>query len=233
MSSSAAQRRRTAYAAAAAAKQRRNKVLAIIGFVLFLGVLAYEVPHTLKLLNKHSSTAVVVPPPAAGSPRKVPKQFRTAVAPDPFTAHSFATSDPVVGPAVGGHDPFAHAVSATSSPATTPPPPTLSTAPLPKQIVIGTPTKNGSVARGWIVILASIPTREGRGAALAFARIARTRGVAPIAVLNSSNRKPLRGGYWVVYTAPVPSVVAASRRANEVHNRGYGTAYLRELIVYH
>ena len=51
-------------------------------------------------------------------------------------------------------------------------------------------------------------------------------------MLNSSNRRPLRGGYWVVYTDPVPTLVAAEHRASSVHASGYGTAYLRELVKY-
>ena len=73
---------------------------------------------------------------------------------------------------------------------------------LPKQIVIGRPGGHRVAKRGWIVILASIPTRNGRSAALSFARGAR-RSVGGLSVLNSSNRRPLRGGYWVVYKGPV------------------------------
>jgi hypothetical protein len=117
------------------------------------------------------------------------------------------------------------------------PPPAVTTTPpvaqpLPQTIVIGTPTAHGAVDRGWIVILASIPTREGRSSALAFARSARQTGITSVAVLNSSNRRPLRGGYWVVYTGPVATLGAVSRLASSVHASGYRTAYIRELIVY-
>ena len=68
--------------------------------------------------------------------------------------------------------------------------------------------------------------------ALAFARAAHRKGIAAISVLNSSNRRPLRGGYWVVYTAPVPTLAGAEQRATSVHAAGYGSAYLRELVKY-
>ena len=51
-------------------------------------------------------------------------------------------------------------------------------------------------------------------------------------MLNSSNRRPLRGGYWVVYTGPYATLSAVTSRAGSVHSQGYPTAYIRELIVY-
>ncbi len=102
---------------------------------------------------------------------------------------------------------------------------------LPKQIVIGRPGGHRVAKRGWIVILASIPTNNGRGAASRFARSARG-NVGALSVLNSSNRRPLRGGYWVVYSGPYPTLAAVSRRAGDIHAAGYRTAYLRELIAY-
>jgi hypothetical protein len=228
MTSSAAQRRRTAYAAAAAAKQRRNKILAIIGFVIFLAIMAYEIPHTLKLLN-HSTPAVTptVHTTAPVHPTVIPKALRKGVGRDPFGSSALANDDPQVAPSPGGRDPFAtpavQAVQeATPSPAQ----------PLPETIVIGTPTANGATVHGWIVILASIPTREGQASAEGFARSARRSGIGSVAVLNSSNRRPLRGGYWVVYTGPVQTVTAAERLSSSVHSSGYATAYVRELIEY-
>ena len=102
---------------------------------------------------------------------------------------------------------------------------------LPQRIVIGRPGGHRVAKRGWIVILASIPTRNGRGAALHFASGAR-RSVGGLSVLNSSNRRPLRGGYWVVYTGPYSTLAAVSQRAGDVHAAGYRTAYIRELISY-
>jgi hypothetical protein len=122
----------------------------------------------------------------------------------------------------GGPDPFN--ASSSSSAAT-------STAALPSRIVIGTPGGHRVAKHGWIVILASIPTSNGRPAALRFAHGAR-RSVGGLSVLNSSNRRPLRGGYWVVYSGPYPTLAAVSRRADNIHAAGYRTAYIRELITY-
>ncbi len=127
--------------------------------------------------------------------------------------------------AAGGPDPFTGQSAASSSSAATSP------ATLPKQIVIGRPGGNRVAKRGWIVILASIPTNNGRGAAVRFARGARG-NVGGLSVLNSSNRRPLRGGYWVVYSGPYSTLAAVSRRAGSIHAAGYGSAYIRELITY-
>jgi hypothetical protein len=64
-----------------------------------------------------------------------------------------------------------------------------------------------------------------------FARDARP-NVGALSVLNSSNRRPLRGGYWVVYSGPYSTLGAVSRRAGDIHASGYRTAYIRELIAY-
>jgi hypothetical protein len=227
MTSSVAKRRRSAYAAAAAAKQRRRKIFAIVGFVLFLGVMAYEVPHTLKLLNRDSTPAAsTAPTPVPPKPRAIPKTLHAAGS-DPFAVGALASADPQVRPSPGGRDPFAASVAQTRPTVAAP-----SAEPLPETIVIGTPTANGATVHGWIVILASIPTSKGQASALAFARTARGNGIDSVAVLNSSNRRPLRGGYWVVYTGPVSTVSSAERLASGVHASGYGTAYVRELIEY-
>lgn len=98
--------------------------------------------------------------------------------------------------------------------------------------MIGTPGGGRHASHGWIVILASIPTGEGKGSATSFAAHARAKGITPVSVLNSSNRRPLRGGYWVVYTGPYATLNAVTSRAGSVHSQGYPTAYIRELIVY-
>ena len=97
--------------------------------------------------------------------------------------------------------------------------------------MIGRPGGHRVMRHGWIVILASIPTRHGHASAVHFARGARTR-VGSLSILNSSNRRPLRGGYWVVYSGPYPTLSAVSRRAGNIHAAGYGSAYIRELITY-
>jgi hypothetical protein len=97
--------------------------------------------------------------------------------------------------------------------------------------VIGRPGGHRVATHGWIVILASIPTGSGRDAAVRFERAARA-NVGWLSILNSSNRRPLRGGYWVVYSGPYSTLGTVSGHAGEIHAAGYRTAYIRELITY-
>lgn len=222
-----APRARSAYAVKAAAKQRRQQKIAIVGFVLLVIVAAYEVPKLISHAS-HSSTpaplAAPTPPPVI---RTLPKVFRGPAKADPFVIRSLQGGDSQVEPAGPGRDPFAS--PGEQAPVTSRP---VATQPLPQTIVIGTAGGNRVAVHGWIVILASIPTGEGHSSALSFARAARQQGIEPVSVLNSSNRRPLRGGYWVVYTGPYPTLSAVTQRASAVHGSGYGSAYIRQLIVY-
>ena len=191
-------------------------------------LLIFELPRVLHLGGKKSAaSAPTTPTPAATTPRPhgIPKGLHGKA--DPFTKRGFVSSDSQVGPEVGGRDPFA-----APSTATTPAAPVAQpvSKPLPQQIVIGTPGAGRHAHRGWIVILASIPTGEGRTTAEHFA--ARASRVGELSILNSSNRRPLRGGYWVVYAGPYNTLGQVTSRAGDVHAAGYPTAYVRELIVY-
>jgi hypothetical protein len=230
MGATVAQRRRSAHAAALAAKQRRQKILLGVLLVIVIAALAYEAPGIIKQIQGSSSPASAVGPPVQTTQPKahtLPKALRGAVG-DPFAVRALADGDSGVAPSFG-RDPFAPPPAPSATP-TGPAPSDAS--PLPQQIVIGKPSGKGAT-RGWIVILASIPTGEGRGSATSFAEVARRRGISPVSVLNSSNRRPLRGGYWVVYTGPVATLSEVENLAAQVHANGYGTAYVRELIVYH
>jgi hypothetical protein len=61
---------------------------------------------------------------------------------------------------------------------------------------------------------------------------AKRAGVGSLSVLNSSNRRPLRGGYWVVYTGPFSTLAQGNSNASSVHSHGFTSAYIRQLIVY-
>lgn len=225
MASLAASRRRgSANNARMAAKQRRQKILVVVLAAVLVGLLAYEVPLLLKRSSGNSSAALPTAP-AASTPEPESKRYSGGGnGADPFAVKSLPNGD-AHAVAASGPDPFTGQSAASSSSAAS------STDALPGRIVIGRPGGNRVAKRGWIVILASIPTNNGRGAALRFARGARGE-VGGLSVLNSSNRRPLRGGYWVVYSGPYPTLAAVSRRAGGIHAAGYGTAYIRELITY-
>jgi SPOR domain len=181
------------------------------------------------------TTVVTAPPEVDGGSQEAVDAL--AGGGDPFAAHALADNDPQVGAVPspdGSRDPFAPSRSASapppaaspssSAPASTPPT-------LPNQIVVGTP-KAGAVAKpGWIVVLASIQTRLGRNYAERFASRVRNNGLE-VEVLDSSTRKPLRAGYYVVYTGPYATLGAVQRAAAHVHAFGYRTAYIRQILRY-
>jgi hypothetical protein len=132
----------------------------------------------------------------------------------------------------GLHDPFASPTSSEAAVVPTAPTAPPKTPQLPGKIVLGTPGPGKVAVTGWIVILASIPTAAGESSATSFATTAGKAGLGKISVLNSSNRRPLRGGFWVVYTGPFTSLTQVSSAADTVHKSGFTSAYIRELIVY-
>jgi hypothetical protein len=242
MASSVASSRRARAAAGKQAKERRQKVMVAVGGVLLLLLLAFQLP---KLLSRGGSSSSAAPATLAPTtPVAVPdatatqtaKAYRTALkqAPrDVFTVRQLSgdnTLGAVATPA-GLHDPFAkpHSAQAAIAPPTQRP---VSASPLPGTIVIGTPGANKVTVQGWIVILASIPTAQGATAANSFAAQARKGGFGTVSVLNSSNSKPLRGGYWVVYTGPYNTLAQVSTAADTIHGSGFKTAYIRQLVVY-
>ena len=242
-SSMASTRRARGAAADQQAKDRRQKVIAAVGGVLLLALLAIQLP---KLMNRSSGVssssappAVVVPTPTVApdtTATQTAKAYRAALkqpARDVFIQRQLtgpSTLGAVSTPA-GLHDPFAkpHSSGAAVAPAEQKP---VAASPLPGTIVVGTPGANKVTVQGWIVILASIPTAQGQDAANAFAAQARKAGVGTVSVLKSSNRRPLRGGYWVVYTGPYNTLPQVSTASDTIHGSGFKTAYIRQLVMY-
>ena len=203
--------------ARAVAKQRRQAIFLVVLAAVLAALLAYEVPR-LRDRSAASGTSATSALSGTGLHRGT-KSRHAGAGSDPFAGNPLPNQDarPVKG---GGSDPFKGGPRAVPAPQ-----------PIPGQIVIGRPGGNRVATHGWIVILASIPSRNGRASAAHFARGARPH-VGSLSILNSSNRRPLRGGYWVVYAGPYRSLGAVSRRAGYVHLAGYRTAYIRELITY-
>lgn len=234
---SSSRRPGTAYADRMAARRRRERVMIAVLGVIFVALIAYEVPKFVHSGGKKAA------PPAATTTTKSPAakaaesaaakelaRLRRGIDVDPFAEPVTSVDAPAprdVGAPVGSIDPFEVAAQTRTAPKTQ------ASSPLPQQIVIGTPGAGRVATHGWIVILASIPTGQGKLEAETFASKAHAHGLGAVSVLNSSNRKPLRGGYWVVYTGPFATLTTVSAAASKVHTLGYPTAYIRELIVYH
>ena len=214
-------RRRSANNARIAAKQRRQKILVVVLLAILAALLAWEVPKLLERSSGDSSSAAPAATPASIGQIKPKQASGVGSGADPFAVKSLADGD-AHAVTSGGPDPFKASSSSSASSAT---------AALPSRIVIGRPGGDRVGARGWIVILASIPTGSGRSAALRFAKEARGT-VGRVSVLNSSSSRPLRGGYWVVYSGPYSTLGAVSRRADAIHATGYRSAYIRELVTY-
>jgi SPOR domain len=241
MTSTTARRSRVA-AQKQAAKQKRQVYMVAGLCVLLVGMLGLELPKILKSSTSSapaaSSAPVVAPVAAPAAQAAKPSAALRAVLKQPARdvfAQTRVGSPTTLGSVAtppGLHDPFAQPSTSEAAVA----PVVATTAPkiplLPGTIVLGTPGAGKVADSGWIVILASIPTAAGQSSATSFAKQAEKAGIGSTSVLNSSNRRPLRGGYWVVYTGPYNSLTEVSAAADNVHKSGFSSAYIRELVVY-
>ena len=227
---SKAQRQRAA--SAAAAKQRRQKVIAFGGLGVLAILMLIQGPKLLDAFGGSDGTTVAPSPetpavPAPETPDRSQALRSLKGTSDPFATRSLADNDPRAGSVSGPdgtHDPFAP--SAAPEPERAP-----VAAPVPGTIVVGTPKPGAVAKRGWIVVLASIQTRSGRAFAQRFASRVRRNGL-DVSVLDSSTRKLLRSGYYVVYTGPFATLAAVQRSAAHVRAFGYRTAYVRAILRY-
>jgi hypothetical protein len=246
--STVSRRRALAQRNRAAAKAKRDKIVLGVGVALLALLLVWRLPGMLSRASSSSSPAPAVTTPAVTTPTpavskaasKTLVKLRHQSARDPFASATTSAGPSTLGPVAtprGLHDPFmsgspsAAPATPVTTPATTPATTPTKTASLPEKIVLGTPGGGRVATHGWILILASIPTAQGEKAATSFASKARGR-VGSVSILNSSNQKPLRGGYWVVYAGPYSTLSAVQQKASSVHVQGYGSAYVRELVVY-
>jgi hypothetical protein len=234
---------------AAAKKKRRQTVIAIGGLVVLAVLMFFQGP---KILKGFRGPDTLTPVAVAATPVSTDhnKGYRAlrllkANGGDPFARRALGDNDPQAGSVPGPEgtrDPFVPdsgsgpvsptpATPATPAPAPAPTP-TPSVTPVAVPLpVVGTPRPGAFARPGWIVVLASIETRRGRAYAESFARTARRKGIG-VSVLDSSTRRPLRAGYYVVYTGPFASLPAVQRSAARVHAFGYPTAYVRQILRY-
>jgi hypothetical protein len=89
----------------------------------------------------------------------------------------------------------------------------------------GTVTSWPSGRDGYTVVLASIPTSQGRSAAESRARQAIANGLDEVGVLNSSDYASLRAGYYVVFAGIYSSAEDAAAAVPAARSAGYPRAY--------
>jgi hypothetical protein len=222
---------------AAEAKSKRQRKLAIGGVALLAVVLVIQLPRILGGGGGGDSSATpaaAVPaapaPAASGKTGRAPRFLNSTPRIDPFGPRSISDAEaaPVaVAAPAGARDPFAdNTPAAAAAPKPAPQPY------VPKTIVIGTPRAGRAPTTGYIVILASVPENNGKRAAEQIAGRAASKGIDGVQVIQSSTRKSLRAGFYAVYVGLFKSPGAATSAATRMHSRGYGDAYIRQLVRY-
>ena len=135
----------------------------------------------------------------------------------------------------------------TSAPATLPEvtnAPTITTGPLPEPpgtatgtgVTPTTPAQNPNALAVWpanksgyTVVLESLPTSNGRAAAVARARQAKAKGLQDVGVLQSSQYSSLHAGYYVVFAGIYGSAAEAAAAVSAAHSHGFPDAFQRQV----
>jgi zinc ribbon protein len=112
------------------------------------------------------------------------------------------------------------ATATTGTTRTAPPPP-----PPPPKVPVAWPAGKS----GWTIVLDSVPSVNGRAAALAEARQALHVGMKQVGVLDSSRFSSLHPGYFVVFSGIYDTQAQAQSHIIEAHRRGYRGPYPRRI----
>jgi hypothetical protein len=127
--------------------------------------------------------------------------------------------------AAGGGERGGALVTATGGFATVPERPSLASPAATSSSTLEWP----SGEEGWTVVLATLPQREGRRAAVERAREARRRGLPAVGILDSSRFASLHPGYWIVFSGVYTSEAEAVS-ALPPARRVSGTANVRRIV---
>ncbi len=238
--------------AQAQAKAKRQKLILIVGMVLLVGVLAFQLPKLMKGSSSPSTTSSATTTPAATAATSTPAATPAVAA--PTISPAAVKSDLKKIAAFGTKDPFKPQLTATPAASTTGGNPTLASGPSvrlshfvtkdPFKVQIGAaqpqsasaplaapatpvsePKTTPAVApHGYIVILRSLDTKAQ---GLSEVKKAHAHGLKDAGLLYSSAYTSLRHGYWVVYLAKYSSVAAANAGVKSARAAGYSSAYQR------
>jgi hypothetical protein len=132
-------------------------------------------------------------------------------------ARTVVQTPPVVGTLAAG------APSTIAPVPTTPAPPSAANKPKVSTLTEWT------ASDGYTIVLASIPSANGRANAEAFAKQALAKGLLHVGVLDSQNFSSLHPGYFVVFSGFYRSNGAAASHISQVEAAGLGPAYARRI----
>lgn len=117
----------------------------------------------------------------------------------------------------------------TTIPTTTLPTTTTTTLPTTTQTTTGTLISWPAGKDGYTVVLKSVPHSQGRSEAEAEARRALNAGLPQAGVLNSSDYRTLRPGYYVAFSGVYDTEAQAESGLANARSRGFPLAYVREV----
>lgn len=115
---------------------------------------------------------------------------------------------------------------------TTPPPPTVAPPPpvtAPEQPPPGALREWPANRNGYTVVLLSLPTSGGRGAATKKAKEASRAGLRDVGVIDSGRFSSLHPGYYVVFAGVYGSQAEAQAAVASARSAGFGGAYPRQI----
>jgi hypothetical protein len=84
---------------------------------------------------------------------------------------------------------------------------------------------------GWTLVLASLPTSNGRQRAAAQGRRALEAGLQDVGVLASSRFSSLHPGYYVVFSGVYRTLGEAQDAASRAADQGFGNSYARRITA--
>lgn len=117
-------------------------------------------------------------------------------------------------------EPATTTTATTPTTSSKPPPP-----PPPPQAPVSWPAGKS----GWTIVLDSVPSPNGRAAAIAEAKQALHVGVTQVGVLDSAGFSSLHPGYFVVFAGIYDTEAEAQSHVIDAHRHGYRGPYPRRI----
>ena len=128
-----------------------------------------------------------------------------------------------------GSTPATVPTTPTETGAAPPPPPPPAPKPPSPPAPPAAPVEWPAGQSGYTVVLASVPTKDGRAAGEEQAELAIDAGLTDVGVLESSSYSSLHPGYYVVFTGVRDSFADTQADIERAHASGYPKAYQRQI----